>query len=517
MVDMESGAAVITWSVVALAAAVISLAWIYLKQRQKPKVKVRKGGPKQWPVLGSLLELRRNYHRINDWMLSFFSEDVQTFRMDVPFQRIVSTVDPVNVEYILTNIHKYGKGEVIRTRMGDFLGNGFFASDGATWRRHRKIASTEFSTRKLCKHSNTVYRDDAIRLANALRRAMVANKPVEFQDLALRMTLDSICKVAFGHDLNGLSPSLPKEPFAIAFDTAQALLPKRVFNPFYRVQRYLNIGVERIFKNAIHEVDAFADSVINKRRQEIADAHSAGEEFNGNDLLSKFMSHAEGSSVEDHYNDKELRDVIVDFLLAGRDTTGVTLAWFMKEMCHRPEMVENIYAEGVRVVGKHSNFAAMADHLTPDNLSRMHYLHAALSESLRLNPPVPRDGKVVLVDNDVLPDGTLMKKGDVVQYLPYCMARMPFIWGKDAVEFKPERWLKDGVFHSVSPFKYTTFQAGPRICLGREAAYLQLKVTMALIIHFFKFQLLSGQELTYTSTLLMPMKNGIMVTISPRE
>lgn len=51
-----------------------------------------------------------------------------------------------------------------------------------------------------------------------------------------------------------------------------------------------------------------------------------------------------------------------------------------------------------------------------------------------------------------------MKKGELVQYVPYCMARMPFIWGSDALEMKPERWLRDGVFHPVSPFKFTVFQ-----------------------------------------------------------
>ena len=155
----------------------------------------------------------------------------------------------------------------------------------------------------------------------------------------------------------------------------------------------------------------------------------------------------------------------------------------------------------------------------------------------------------------------MVKKGDIVQYVPYSMARMPFIWGSDALELKPERWLKDGVFQSVSPFKFTTFQvlnpillfiatfqnlqtwgadaeqtvcvlgkaqglksilmlllqAGPRICLGRDSAFLQLKVTLSLIIHFFTFQLVPGQELTYTSALVMPMKNGVQVTISPRQ
>jgi cytochrome P450 len=110
------------------------------------------------------------------------------------------------------------------------------------------------------------------------------------------------------------------------------------------------------------------------------------------DLLSKFMAH--GRAAEDSYSDPELRDVTVDFLLAGRDTTAVTLAWFMYEMCRHPEMVEKIYNEGIDVIGKKhysgTDFESMAEHLTPDNLSRMHYLHAALSESLRIHPPKPR-------------------------------------------------------------------------------------------------------------------------------
>lgn len=60
--------------------------------------------------------------------------------------------------------------------------------------------------------------------------------------------------------------------------------------------------------------------------------------------------------------------------------------------------------------------------------------------------------------DDVLPDGITVKKGDIVQYNEYSMGRMPFIWGSDALEMKPERWLKDGVFRSVSSFQFSVFQ-----------------------------------------------------------
>jgi cytochrome P450 len=51
-----------------------------------------------------------------------------------------------------------------------------------------------------------------------------------------------------------------------------------------------------------------------------------------------------------------------------------------------------------------------------------------------------------------------VRKGDMVAYQPYAMGRMKFIWGDDAEEYKPERWLKDGVFQQESPFKFTAFQ-----------------------------------------------------------
>ncbi len=73
------------------------------------------------------------------------------------------------------------QGDADNFRLQDFLGSGIFLSDGAAWRRHRKIASTEFSTRKLRELSNTVFREDAIKLANVLKQFMAAGKPVEFQ------------------------------------------------------------------------------------------------------------------------------------------------------------------------------------------------------------------------------------------------------------------------------------------------------------------------------------------------
>jgi len=93
------------------------------------------------------------------------------------------------------------------------------------------------------------------------------------------MTLDSICKVAFGVDLGCLSPTLPEVPFAMAFDKAQSIVIQRQVNPFFKLERALDIGMERSFRKAIGEVNEFAKDVITKRRVEITAAHDAGNDY----------------------------------------------------------------------------------------------------------------------------------------------------------------------------------------------------------------------------------------------
>ena len=83
-----------------------------------------------------------------------------------------------------------------------------------------------------------------------------------------------------------------------------------------------------------------------------------------------------------------------------------------------------------------------------------------------------------MLDDDILPDGTAVRRGWRVQYEIYGMGRMTRVWGPDARQFKPERWisLDDGTpqLRVESPFKFPAFNAGPRLCLGREMAYMQV-------------------------------------------
>lgn len=76
-----------------------------------------------------------------------------------------------------------------------------------------------------------------------------------------------------------------------------------------------------------------------------------------------------------------------------------------------------------------------------------------------------QDPKCAAAD-DIFPDGTEVKKGNMVMYAPYAMGRLPSIWGPDATEFRPERWLVNGVVQQESPFKFVTFQVSNTATLG---------------------------------------------------
>lgn len=123
-----------------------------------------------------------------------------------------------------------------------------------------------------------------------------------------------------------------------------------------------------------------------------------------NDLLSRFMM--KDVACDGEVGDKKrLRDVCINFIIAGRDTTAVTLSWFFSELCKHPEIVKNILAEVSQVLhseqestqndpknnlnGNGKDYQGFAQRLTYQSLTKMHYLHAALTEALRLYPAVP--------------------------------------------------------------------------------------------------------------------------------
>lgn len=477
------------------------------------------------PVVGTMLNHAINFERLHDYHTDQ-AQRYKTFRVVYPTCSYVFTTDPVNVEHILkTNFANYVKGTFNYDIMKDLLGDGIFNVDGDKWRQQSKLASLEFSSKVLRDFSSGVFCNNAVKLANILAHAAKLKLSVEMQDLFMRSSFDSICKVVFGIDINSISStkseSGPEASFAKAFDVANAMVFHRhMVGSFWKVQRFLNVGSEATLRENIKMVDAFLYRVIHIRMQEM---FSAEKENVRPDILSRYIIMSD-KDADGKVSDKYLRDVILNFMVAARDTTAIALSWFLYMLCKHPHVQEKLLEEILTTTSvqedqystERDDIAIFAQSLTDEALGKMHYLHASLSETLRLYPAIPVDGKYV-INEDTLPDGFKLKKGDSLNYLPYAMGRMSYIWGDDAKEFKPERWIQDGIFQLQSPFKFTAFQAGPRSCLGKDFAYLQMKIVAAVLVRFFKFEVVKNKEVRYKTMLTLHMnEDGLNVQVTSR-
>ncbi|KAF5453354.1 hypothetical protein F2P56_028260 [Juglans regia] len=462
------------------------------------------------PVHGTVFHQLLYFNKLYDHQTESAKKQ-RTFRLLTPGQSEIYTTDIQNIEHILkTNFDKYSKGEHNQDISTDLFGQGIFIVDGEKWRQQRKLASFEFSTRVLRNFSCSVFKRNAAKLVRAVSKLSDAGLAFDMQDILMRCTLDSIFKVGFGVELNCLEGS-SKEGIAFmkAFDDSNALVYWRYVDPFWKLKRFLNVGCEAVLKKNIKIINDFVHEVIRTKRKLLAVQRDCDEK---EDILSRFL--VESTRQPEIMNDQYLRDIILNFMIAGKDSSANTLSWFIFMLCKNPLIQEKIAQEVRDVTGRHgegANVDEFVENITDATLDHMHYLHAALTETLRLYPAVPVDGRCTEMD-DTLPDGYRLRKGDGVYYMAYAMGRMPYIWGEDAEEFRPERWLKNGIFQPESPFKFIAFHAGPRMCLGKDFAYRQMKIVSIALLRFFRFKLADAtKNVTYRTMFTLHIDGGLPV------
>ncbi|KAH1142287.1 hypothetical protein AAZX31_12G083100 [Glycine max] len=414
------------------------------------------------------------------------------------------TSNPHNVEHILkTNFQNYPKGKPFSTILGDLLGRGIFNVDGESWKFQRKMASLELGSVAIRTYAMELVNEEIharlIPIMESTARGELNSVCVlDLQDILRRFSFDNICKFSFGLDPGCLLPNLPVSDLAVAFDLASKLSAERAMNasPFiWKLKRLLNIGSEKKLRETINVVNDVAKEMIKQRREMGFKTR--------NDLLSRFM----GSIDDDVY----LRDIVVSFLLAGRDTIAAGLTGFFMLLSKSPEVEELIREEVGRVMGPGQEFPSF------EQIREMHYLNAAIHDSMRLFPPIQFDSKFATED-DVLPDGTFVRKGSRVTYHPYAMGRMENIWGPDCLDFRPERWLRDGVFVPECPFKYPVFQAGVRVCLGKDLALMEMKSVVVALVRRFDIRVAQpDQEPRFAPGLTATLRGGFPVRVCERK
>ncbi|RLN09356.1 cytochrome P450 86B1 [Panicum miliaceum] len=490
----------------------VAAAALFACSAVRSRLSAKPGAPMLWPVFGIIPALFAHLDDIYDWGAAALARAGGTF----PYRGMwgggssgVITSVPANVEHVLkTNFANYPKGPYYRERFAELLGGGIFNADGDAWRAQRRAASAEMHSARFIEFSaGTIAHLVRGKLLPLLEALSERGAAADLQDVLLRFTFDNICAAAFGVDAGCLAEGLPDVPFARAFERATELsLARFVTPPFvWKAKRLLGVGSERALVEATRAVREFAERTVAERRTEL---RKTGTLAGRCDLLSRLMSSPPPPDCPEGYSDEFLRDFCISFILAGRDTSSVALAWFFWLLASHPDVESRVLADIVRAGGYATG-------------SSMDYLHAALTESMRLYPPVPADFKEALED-DVLPDGTAVRARQRVIYYTYAMGRDKASWGPDCLEFRPERWLDGrGAFAggAESPYKYAVFNAGPRLCVGKRFAYAQMKAMAAAVLARFRVEVLPGQAEAVKPKLntTLYMKHGLMVRFAARE
>ncbi|KAI8849878.1 cytochrome P450, partial [Chytridium lagenaria] len=238
-------------------------------------------------------------------------------------------------------------------------------------------------------------------------------------------------------------------------------------NPIYQLSEWWT-GQSRILNKCVVTIRKFADDRIKEKRELLATGVDDVAKKGYRDLLDLYLDvNVEGKGL----TDKQLRDMVLNMMIAGRDTTAQSLSWAIWLLSSRPKVVEAIRKE----LDEMTN----GEVPTYDEVSTLKYANAVFLETLRLYPSVPANIKIC-VKEDILPGGLHIPKGTEINWLPYAMGRMESIWGPDATEFIPERWIDaNGNIKREPIHKFPAFNGGPRTCLAKVASGVGLTLNMS--------------------------------------
>jgi len=348
-------------------------------------------------------------HRNHEFWWSIFDnvqaagQSLWTVEAMLMGERIVFTADDENIKAILaTQFGSYGKGPQFRKEWKDFLGlsmsacgrfsvfflplltfyQGIFTTDGDMWHNSRQLIRPQFIKDRVS-DLNTF--ETHFQALLPLLQGSLPGSTVRVDDLFFRFTLDAATDFLLGNSVNSLEN--PRVEFADAFaevqhvqaliaraGPAQGLISKK---GFYKSLKVLNAFVEKYVDQAL----ALSPAELEAKTKS----------DHGYTFLHSLASYTRDRTV--------LRDQLVAVLLAGRDTTAVTLSWLFYSLSQHPEVVTALRQEIFATLGPDPTTKPTYEHL-----KSMRYLQHTMNETLRLYPVVPYNVRVALKDT-TLPRG----------------------------------------------------------------------------------------------------------------
>ncbi|ESQ47193.1 hypothetical protein EUTSA_v10027725mg [Eutrema salsugineum] len=503
--------------------AIISFLIILYSLLKKP----HKNLARNWPVLGMLPDLLMALHRVYDFLAEILEMSNLTFQFKGLWfagMDMLITVDPANIHYILSsNFSNYTKGPEFK-EVFDVFKDVIFNTDSELWKNLRKAAQSRLNHQGFQRFSVTATRS---KLKNGLvplfDHFAKEGTTVNLQDVFRRFTFDTTMVLITGSDPISLSIEMPDNEFAKAITDAGEAIMYRHIKPrlLWKLQSWMGLGLEKKLLEADAVFDRVCAKYISTKREEVRLQGISNHPINGEgeDLLTSYIK-LDTTKYEllNPSKDQFLKEVILNFIIAGRDTVASALTWFFWLLSKNPQVVAKIHQE-INTVLPRSKYGQEKLSFDSTQLNKLVYLHGALYESMRLYPPIPFERKSA-IKPDVLPSGHKVDANSKVIIVLYALGRMRAVWGEDALEFKPERWVSKtcgGSLRHEPSFKFLPFNAGPRSCLGKQLAMILMKTVVMEILQSYDIKAIKGQKVESLPGLILRMKHGFEVTITKRD
>lgn len=442
--------------------------------------------PKQHPIFGMIPAASRS--RLKMCLDLAALGDVVRFRMG-PYHIHLLSGPTSSHRALVENHQNYGKQWLGYQKLSMMLGQGLVTSDGDFWRRQRRIAQPTFHRERIAGFGEVMVRR-ATELADgweaSLRRGeSVVDVSVDLTRVILGIIGETMLSYDMDKDADRLGPSLTW----------------LLCNVTDRITGFVDIPLaiptpnNRRFRRELHTMDAAVYRIIEERRRGTQDKP---------DLLSMFMA-ARDEETGEGMTDKQLRDEVMTMLLAGFETTVNTLNWLFYAVAKAPDVGRKLHEELERELGGRT--PTLAD------LPRLRYTKMVVDEALRLYPPVWIMARSVKNDDEI--DGFHIPGGSYVFICPYIVNRHPSIW-ENPEGFDPERFAP-GRIDAIPKKAYIPFATGPRACIGKAFALLEMQITLATLWQRFRLDLIPTRPAEMDASWTLRPKNGLPMKLHLRR
>jgi cytochrome P450 len=382
--------------------------------------------------------------------------------LGVSRRNILLVNDPQAVTDILVNGQGwYPKNDLMVGALEGLVGDSIFVSDGAAWKRQRRMIDPAFSHMRINQAFTAMSGavDDYLRTADG---HAASGEPFSLDAAMSLLTADIICRTIFSRTLDGPTGWDVFHAFAdFERSVAQVSLGRLLLGkPFAKVPQPPAVQT--------------ACRVIRGRFDTMLDEWTAKGGAEGDDIAGAIIA-ARDPATGAGFTREELIDQIGVFYLAGHETTASVLTWAFFVLSQRPEIVARMRAEIADIAGDGP--------ILIEHTKKMAFTRNVFREALRLYPPITFIPRVAAVDTEIA--GKRVRRGTMIMIAPWTLHRHKRFW-RDPEVFDPDRFLPERE-KDIRPGTYIPFGLGPRICVGAAFATVEAGLILASLVRRYDF------------------------------